>query len=209
MFCAATAVSRTRCLTSNVSSLRSTVRWFAEQQQGMPPPPPPPVPPPVPPSSSSSSGSSSNSANARQLVTFAGACVVAYGSYYVVRSQVLRPKSPTVDEGPIAPQAEITSRVYFDVEIDQSPVGRIVVGMHGKVVPRTVQNFETLCETSFAGSTFHRVIPGFMIQGGDFTRHNGTGGRSIYEGGKFEDENFHLKHGPGVVSMANAGPNTK
>jgi peptidylprolyl isomerase len=168
------------------------------------------MPPPPPPSSSSGS-SSSSSANARQLMTFAGACVVAYGSYYAVRSQVLRPKSPTLEEEgrPSTPQAEITSRVYFDVEIDQTPVGRIVMGMHGKVVPKTVQNFETLCETSFAGSTFHRVIPGFMIQGGDFTRHNGTGGRSIYEGGKFDDENFHLKHAPGVVSMANAGPNTK
>ena len=104
------------------------------------------------------------------------------------------------------------SKCFFDLEVDGKELGRVTFTLFDDVVPKTAENFRQLCTGQngygYKGSFFHRIIPEFMIQGGDFTNFNGTGGKSIY-GNKFNDENFKIKHTkPGQLSMANAGPNT-
>lgn len=115
--------------------------------------------------------------------------------------------------------ATVTHKVYLDIEIEGEPAGRIVFGLFGKVVPKTVENFRGLCTgeyglsadryvMDYSGTTIFRNVPGFMFQGGDFMFNNGTGGESIYVR-KFLDENFDLSHkGPGILSMSNSGPNS-
>lgn len=115
--------------------------------------------------------------------------------------------------------SKVNPKVFFDVSIKGEPVGRITFELNANVTPKTAENFRQLCTgeagmtssgvpMTYKNSVFHRVIPNFMLQGGDFTNFNGTGGESIY-GAKFEDENFEIPHTkPGQLSMANAGPNT-
>lgn len=106
-------------------------------------------------------------------------------------------------------QFKSLDKCFLDISINDKTLGRLEIELWNTIVPKTSQNFYQLCEQeTYKNCPFHRIIPDFMCQGGDFTNGDGTGGKSIY-GDKFEDENFELKHtGRGILSMANSGPNT-
>jgi len=142
-------------------------------------------------------------------------CVICFLCIYIF---ICNGQSENKKQQPKGPK--VTDIVYFDITIGGEPAGRIEVGLFGKTVPKTVKNFVELSTkhktepssegklVGYKGSIFHRIIRDFMLQGGDFTKGDGTGGRSIY-GERFADENFKLKHyGSGWLSMANAGKDT-
>lgn len=147
-----------------------------------------------------------------QLVIVCAIALLAGAAMFITPAEaVAQQKSAT--------EAKVTKKVYFDIKINDEKAGRVTIGLFGDEVPRTAENFRALCTGEkgkgasgkplhYKGSIFHRVIPKFMCQGGDFTNADGTGGESIY-GEKFADEKFGVIHDvPGVLSMANSGPNT-
>lgn len=160
-----------------------------------------------------------NNATAEELRTALKLCIRTHPDLKPVVYRSLNPSATSATAQPTPQKVNVRPTVFLDVSIGQGITQRITIELFNDVVPKTAENFRCLCtgekgmgnqgkKLSYKGSPFHRIIPGFMLQGGDITAGNGTGGESIY-GRKFNDENFKAKHkGPGYLSMANSGPNT-
>jgi len=141
-------------------------------------------------------------------------CYILYNKFYKVKNISLEYKNDIVNNTitEVVNPVVVGVDPYFEIQIGSNNVGRITFELIDDVAPKTCENFRKLClnelNPAYKNTKFHRIIKDFMIQGGDFTNHDGTGGYSIY-GDKFEDESFELKHNqPGILSMANMGPNT-
>ena len=201
------ACAAARC--ASRAAARAPRRSFASKSKAPPGARPEPVAPPPAPSPEAST--------ATKLARLGAYVGVVGGGYALLVANGFLPAPLAADEpealDAAPPQADVTERVFMDVAVGDAPPRRVVFGLYGSVAPRTAENFAELCGSSnavlgYRNSKFHRVIPRFMIQGGDFTRGDGTGGTSIY-GGTFPDENFDLRHaGAGALSMANRGPDT-
>lgn len=153
------------------------------------------------------------------IILIITALVIAGGGYYIWKNYFTS-NSPKLIENlvTITDYFNTTYKPYFDIQIGDEPIKRVIFQLFDEDVPKTCRNFRYLCvkniasedtnKSSYDNTVFHRVIKDFMIQGGDITKGDGTGGRSMY-GEKFNDENFILKHNqPGILSMANSGPDT-
>lgn len=156
--------------------------------------------------------SSSAAALAGAFAALAGAELAAPLPSLAEEAAATTPAPPPPPRAPsIVKRPPITTRVFFDLTLGGEPVGRLTIGLYGSTLPKTTENFRALAtgEKGFGykGSSFHRVVQNFVLQGGDFTNGNGTGGRSIY-GGSFPDESFEVPHFTGALSSANRGPNT-
>lgn len=137
--------------------------------------------------------------------------IVCYIIYkYITQPKPKKPKKKNIKKvsKPVKKEKPKEDLVFMDISVNNKKIGRIIIKLFSDIVPKTAKNFRELCKKHYKNAPFHRIIKDFMIQGGDFTNENGTGGYSIY-GHKFEDENFKLDHDrPYLLSMANSGPNT-
>ena len=163
--------------------------------------------------------SSDSSSRREQLVSSAAALAAAVIAASPLPSLAAEEAAATTPAPPLPPpralsivqRPPITTRVFFDLTLAGKPAGRVTIGLYGETVPKTAENFRALATGEkgygYRGSSFHRVVQNFVLQGGDFTNGNGTGGKSIY-GGAFADESFEVPHFTGALSSANRGPNT-